>query len=365
MNSVLLHEAIYLTRGKNVAEAAILQQPKLGLENDLMRQSPTPVRRSLRTGCPGVWCKVRRVEIVALAGGVGAAKFLSGLVQAVSPSSITIIGNTGDDAVIGGLHISPDLDIVTYSLAGLVGDQGWGLAGDTDAAMSQIRTLGGDDWFHLGDRDIGTHLTRTSWLQQGVPLSEVTDRIRRGLGVEAQLIPMSDDPVRTKLTLTDGTVRGFQEYFVRHGHSEDVAEIHFQEAEKSSPAPGVLDAISEASKIIICPSNPVISIGPILAVPGIREALVSARERVSAISPIVEGAALKGPAARLLPLLGVSATASGVATVYAELASRFVLDHRDSEEATKIQALGMEPIVTETVMETPEVAKNLAEEVIR
>ncbi|MGH2689784.1 MAG: 2-phospho-L-lactate transferase, partial [Actinomycetota bacterium] len=305
------------------------------------------------------------MRVTALAGGVGAARFLRGLTGALEPSTLTVIGNTGDDAVFHGLHISPDLDTVTYTLAGLVDPAtGWGIRGDTTHALGQLETLGVDTWFRLGDRDIGTHLARTAWMAAGLPLSAVTDRMRRALGVEAAIVPMSDDPVRTSVVTAAGVVREFQEYFVRHRHEEDVAAVRFEGAARARPAPGVLEAIADADLVVVCPSNPVVSIAPILAVPGVREALAARREAVVGISPIVEGAALKGPAARLLPLTGAEVSASGVASLYTDICATFVVDRRDAAEAAKVEALGMRAAVLETVMETPEVARALAASVV-
>lgn len=305
------------------------------------------------------------MRVTALAGGVGAARFLQGLVRATDPALVTVVGNTGDDAAFHGLHVSPDLDIVTYTLAGEVdAARGWGFAGDTTRAVEQARGLGLDAWFTLGDRDLGTHLARTTWLAEGVPLSEVTDRIRRAMGVACRILPMSDDPVRTVITTAGGDEREFQEYFVRHRHAEEVAEVRFVGAAAARPAPGVLDAIRGADRVVVCPSNPVVSIGPILAVPGVRETLAARREAVVAISPIVRGAALRGPADRLLPVAGASASASGVAGLYADLCSTFVLDHRDPGEVTKVEALGVRAVALETVMSTPEVAALLAKKVL-
>jgi LPPG:FO 2-phospho-L-lactate transferase len=305
------------------------------------------------------------VRVTALAGGVGAARFLRGLTLAVDPSTVTIVGNTGDDAVFHGLHVSPDLDIVTYTLAGLVDPEtGWGIAGDTTHALGHMASLGVDTWFRLGDRDLGTHLARTTWMTEGLPLSQVTDRIRRALGVGARIVPMSDEPVRTTIVTADGLVREFQDYFVHHGHREDVAAVRFEGAEKARPAPGVIEALEEADLVVVCPSNPVVSIGPILAVPGIRAALERRRESVVAVSPIVEGMALKGPAGRLIPLLGAEVSASGVASLYRDFAATFVVDRRDPGEAPKVEALGMQAAVLETVMETPEIARSLAEAVL-
>lgn len=303
--------------------------------------------------------------VTALAGGVGAAKLLRGLVCVIDPAEVIIVGNTGDDATFHGLHVSPDLDIVTYTLAGIVDqDRGWGIRADTTHAIDQVRRLGAESWFTLGDRDLGTHLARTTWLAAGLTLSEATERIRRALGVAAGILPMSDDPVRTRVTVAGGIVRDFQEYFVRHGHSEEVVEVLFEGAGDARPAPGVLDAIRRAERILVCPSNPVVSIGPILAVPGVRDALRARRDDVVAVSPIVQGAALRGPAARLLPVVGAEASAAGVARLYADFCATFVLDQRDRAEAGRIQALDMRAIALATVMSSVEVATSLAKEIL-
>lgn len=304
------------------------------------------------------------MKVVALAGGVGAAKFLRGLVRAHPAEQVTIIGNTGDDAKIHGLHISPDLDIVLYTLAGIVGERGWGLDYDTTHALDQMRIYGAPTWFTLGDRDLGTHLARTHWLSEGMSLGEITDRIRLALGVEAKVIPMSNQRVSTKLTTAEGDERDFQEYFVKFRHSEDIRAVEFEGAENAVPAPGVLEAMKAADRIIICPSNPLLSISPILSVPGIREGLVARRDRVFAISPIVQGAALKGPAGRLLPVWGAEPSASGVAGLYSDICQNFVLDRLDAEEAEKIKSLGLEAMIVDTVMKSDEVAKEMAEAIL-
>lgn len=302
---------------------------------------------------------------VALAGGVGAAKFLRGLLAVADPHEVTIVVNTGDDAIFHGLHVSPDVDIVTYTLAGIVDPvRGWGIAWDTTHALDQIARLGIDTWFRLGDRDLAVHLARTSWLKEGLPLSKATDRIRKALGLACRILPMSDDSVGTKITTSEGVIRDFQEYFVRHRHSEDVSSVHIEGAAKAIPAPGVVEAIQEAERIIICPSNPILSIGPILAVKGIRQAMRARREDVFAISPIVQGAALKGPADKLMHLAGVTATASGVAKLYSRICANFVLDHRDADEAPEVEALDMRPMLLETIMDVPHVAEQLAKEIL-
>jgi LPPG:FO 2-phospho-L-lactate transferase len=236
--------------------------------------------------------------------------------------------------------------------------------GDTRNALDQLGALGLDTWFWLGDKDLGTHIARTMWLREGLTLSAVADRIRVALGVEARILPMSDDPVRTRFVTSAGTELDFQDYFVRRHHTDAIASVRFEGAEDARPAPGVIEAIEQAERVIICPSNPVISIGPILAVPGTRAALRAARSRVVAVSPIVQGAALRGPADRLLPVLGAEASAAGVAGLYAELCATFVVDRRDAAEAPRIEALGLRPVLLETVMETPDIAAALAKEIL-
>ncbi|MEX0791456.1 MAG: 2-phospho-L-lactate transferase, partial [Actinomycetota bacterium] len=308
--------------------------------------------------------RITTFTITALAGGVGAARFLRGLIMATRDDRVTIIGNTGDDSVMHGLHISPDLDIVAYTLGGIVDPAGWGIAGDTTGALKQLGSYGIETWFTLKDRDIGTHMARTHLLNSGLSLAEVTDRIRKGLGVNARIIPMSNDPVATKITTTGGEIRDFQEYFVKLRHSDEVAAVEFEGAGSAHPAPGVLEAIDSADLIIVCPSNPVLSIGPILSVPGIRKAIALRRADVVAISPIIAGSALKGPAARLLPVVGAEASAAGVAGLYADFCGTMVLDSADAGEADAVEALGMRAMVTRTIMHTPADAKQLAREIL-
>lgn len=303
--------------------------------------------------------------MTALAGGVGAAKFLRGLVRCIPDTDVTVVGNTGDDDAFHGLHVSPDLDTVVYTLAGIIdAGKGWGLAGDTRHALDHLGRLGVDTWFWLGDRDFGTHIARTMWLGEGLPLSAVTDRIRRGLGVGARILPMTDDPVRTRLITEAGEELDFQDYFVRRHHADPIAAVRFEGAGAAHPAPGVLNAIADAERVIVCPSNPVISIGPILAVPGVRDALRAVAPKVVAVSPIVQGAALRGPADRLLPVAGAEPSASGVAGLYADVCRTFVLDRRDPDQVAPVEALGLRAVLAETVMETPEVAAALAKEIL-
>jgi LPPG:FO 2-phospho-L-lactate transferase len=308
--------------------------------------------------------RITTLKVTALAGGVGAARFLRGLIMATRDDAVTVIGNTGDDSVMHGLHISPDLDIVSYTLAGIVDPAGWGIAGDTTNALEQMGSYGIETWFTLKDRDIGTHMARTNLLAGGLSLAEVTDRIRTGLGVNARIIPMSNDRVATKIVTTGGEVRDFQEYFVKLRHSDEVAAVEFSGADAARPAPGVLEAIESADLVIVCPSNPVLSIGPILSVPGIRQAITRRRADVVAISPIIAGSALKGPAATLLPVVGAEPTAAGVAGLYRDFCATMVLDNADAAQAAAVEALGMKAVVTQTIMHTPAVAKQLAKEIL-
>lgn len=300
--------------------------------------------------------------IAALAGGVGAARLLRGLVRVVPERDVTAVVNTGDDVVLHGLHIAPDLDTVTYTLAGVNDDErGWGLRGETWHAMEALERLGGEAWFRLGDGDLATHLFRTDRLREGATLSEVTREIVRALGVDVGVVPMSDDPVRTWVTLADGPEISFQEYFVRHRHALAIASVRFEGAARSTPAPGVLDAIAAADRVVVCPSNPIVSIGPILAVPGLADALADRRTDVVAVSPIIAGAALKGPADRMLSELGIGATVVGVARFYAEVAGTLVIDEADAPLAADVAAAGVGCVVAPTVMHTPEHAARLAE----
>jgi LPPG:FO 2-phospho-L-lactate transferase len=283
----------------------------------------------------------------------------------VPRTEITAVVNTGDDTVLHGLTICPDLDTVTYTLAGMNDDErGWGLAGETWTAMEALERLGGESWFRLGDKDLATHLYRTQRLADGAPLSEVTREITAAVGIGARLLPMSDDPVRTRLTLVDGPEIAFQEYFVRRQHSVAVASVRFDGADTCRAAPGVLDALADGDVIVICPSNPVVSIGPLLAVPGIADALRQRRSRVVAVSPIVAGAALKGPADRLMAELGVAPTVVGVAQMYAEVAGTLVIDDADAALADDVEALGLDCIVAPTVMKSVADAERLSTTVL-
>jgi LPPG:FO 2-phospho-L-lactate transferase len=303
--------------------------------------------------------------IAALAGGVGAARFLDGLVRVIPPKEVFVIGNTGDDAEIHGLHISPDLDTVVYTLAGLANPvHGWGLRGDTFHNLAALGRLGAETWFQLGDRDLATHIFRTERLRAGAKLSDVTREISAALGVTSTIVPMSDDPVRTMVDTAAGLLE-FQDYFVRRRARDAVREVRFRGSEKAKPAAGVLDAIEQADAVVFCPSNPIISIGPILAVPGIRKALEHRRGPTVAISPIVGGRALKGPAAKMMRSLKMSASALGVARFYRGLVNVFVLDKEDETQAAKVESLGIRAIVTDTIMSGLSKKKALARAVIR
>lgn len=307
---------------------------------------------------------MKRRPIVALAGGVGAARFLDGLARVVPPERLFIIGNTGDDAEIHGLHISPDLDTVTYTLAGLAHPKrGWGLRGDTFQCLEALGRLGAETWFQLGDHDLATHLYRTDRLRQGASLYEVTAEITSALGIGATIVPMSDDSVRTRICTASGELE-FQTYFVKHRARDRVAGVRFEGASEAAPAPGVIDAILRAEAIIVCPSNPFISVGPILAIPGIREALREVRERTAAISPIVGGRALKGPAAHMMKSMKMRASAAVVAHLYRDFAGVFVLDEVDRRQSDEVEALGMRPVVTNTIMSGLRERKSLAQSVI-
>jgi LPPG:FO 2-phospho-L-lactate transferase len=307
------------------------------------------------------------MKVAALAGGIGAGKFLRGLVRAVSPEDVTAIVNTGDDVIVHGLHVSPDVDSVTYWLAGLMDrERGWGRAGETFRTTEELRRLEAPGaWFGLGDLDLAVHLYRTPRLREGAPLSTVTDEIRRRLGVEARIIPMTNDTVTTRVEAADEDGRAldlhFQEYWVQRGARVEVKAVRYAGADVAGPAPGLVDSIQEADLVLICPSNPVASIDPILAVPGIREAVAARRERAVAISPIVGGAPVRGMADRLLPVVGVEVSALGVAQHYGPgLITGFVIDEVDRSAADRIEAMGLRVAVTDTIMTDDSAAERVA-----
>lgn len=301
-------------------------------------------------------------SVVALAGGVGAARFLRGLVRAVPAEAVTAIVNTGDDKVFYGLYVAPDLDIVTYTLAGLVDEErGWGLRGDSFAAIEALGRFGHETWFRLGDRDLATCLHRTLRLRDGAGLAGATDEIRRAFGVATRILPMSEDPCPTIVELSGGRRVHFEEYLVRDGAPSDVEAVDLAAARAARPAPGVCEALRRAHTILVCPSNPVVSIAPILAVPGIREAIRDSGAPVVAISPIVGGAPLKGPADRLLRAIGSEVSARGVARLYGDLARGFVLDRRDEQQLGDVEAQGLRALAVDTIMRDASAAEALAD----
>ncbi len=303
--------------------------------------------------------------ITALAGGVGAARLLRGMVEVVPPSAITAIVNTGDDTDLHGLHISPDLDTVMYTLADAINPEtGWGLAGETWQVMESLRTLGGLTWFNLGDQDLATHLYRTQRLGEGARLGVVTAELARAFGVGVSLVPVTDDPLRTRVQLADGPEVGFQEYFVRLRHQVPVSGIRFDGADRATPGPGVAEALDGGDPIVVCPSNPVVSIGPLLAVPGVLDRLRLRRDRVVGVSPIVAGAAVKGPADRLLVEMGFEASVVGVAKWYASWMHTLVIDEADAPLAAAVEAEGVRCIVAPTIMSTVERSAALARTVL-
>jgi len=299
--------------------------------------------------------------VVVLAGGVGAARFLRGVVQLVPPESLTVVVNTGDDRVFYGVHVSPDLDIVTYTLAGRIDPvRGFGLAGDRFDLIERLRALGHATWFRLGDADFANCLHRTLRLAEGRRLDEVTDELRRDHGLRFRILPMSNDPCPTFVTLSDGARVHFEEYLVRDGAPADVRAIDLSAAERARPAPGVVEAIAGADVVLVSPSNPIVSIGPIRAVPAIARALDDAACPVVAVSPIVGGLPIKGPAHTLMRAEGLEVSAKGVATLYRDWIDGFVFDARDADAAGGIEALGLGTAVLDTLMVDAEASRRVA-----
>ena len=305
------------------------------------------------------------MDIVALAGGIGASKLLLGLHRVMDPRELTVIVNTGDDIVLHGLSISPDLDIVTYTLAGQVNPgTGWGFRDETFRALTQLAIYGRSEWFHLGDRDLATHIHRTAMLRAGATLSEVADSIRQALGVQARIFPMCDQPVPTMIESSQGRLH-FQEYLVQRRAEPTVHSISFDGIERARPAAGVLEALEGACSMVICPSNPLISIGPILAVPGIREAMRKRRTHVVAVCPIVGGKSLKGPSDQMLAQLGHDVSALGVARMYQDICGTFVIDPIDSALGPAVESLGVEVVIHPTVMRNLEDKEILARKILQ
>jgi len=317
--------------------------------------------------------------IAVLAGGVGAARLLRGLVDVVPPEEVTAIVNTGDDMVLHGLAISPDIDTVTYTLADAIDpERGWGLRDESWQAMEALSRYGGVTWFRLGDRDLATHLYRTQRLGDGAGLAAVTAEVAAAWGLGLRIVPVTEQPLRTMLTLAAdesgaavvgvgvdaGEEISFQDYFVRLQHAVPVADVRFAGAEAARPAPGVLAAIAGADTVVVAPSNPIVSIGPVMAVPGIRDAVAARRDDVVAVSPLVAGRALKGPADRLLRELGHEDSVVGVARLYAPFVGTLVIDNADADLADGVRAAGLRCIVTDTIMRDPAATAALCEVVL-
>lgn len=302
--------------------------------------------------------------LVLLTGGTGGAKVVQGVCHEVDPAGVTIICNTADDFILHGLHISPDLDTILYTLAGLSdAAKGWGIQHDTFTVLAQLEKLGGETWFKLGDKDIATHITRTRLLREGLTLTAVTDRLRKTLGVQAAILPMSNDTIESRVETSDGEI-SFQEYFVKQRWQPEVKNVFYSGIEHSRPAPGLLQAIGEASGIVICPSNPVTSIGPILAIPGIMDTLKKVAAPVVAISPILGELAISGPAHKLMAARGMEPSAFGVAKAYADFLDVFVVDHRDENASAKIAELGIEVVRSSIIMNSLADKRRLARQAL-
>lgn len=299
--------------------------------------------------------------VVVLAGGVGGARFLRGLVRVREATEVTAIVNVGDDLDHLGLHVCPDLDSITYWLAGVVHpEQQWGRADESHTVATELQRFGHEPWFTLGDRDLATHLHRTARLRDGATLSEVTTEMAAAFGVEVRLLPATDDAVETRIATSDGRDLHFQEYWVRERARPEVASVRLAGAEQARPAPGVLEAIATAEVVLLAPSNPVVSIDTILAIPGLRDAVTATRAPVVGISPIVGGSVVRGMADRLLPAVGTEVSALGVARHYGPILDGWVIDDRDAALAADVRALGLDCAVTDTMMDDAEVAAALA-----
>jgi len=291
-------------------------------------------------------------KITCLAGGVGAAKLLQGLSRIIPQKDITVIVNTGDDIELHGLHISPDIDIVVYTLAGIIDEaKGWGIKDDTLNCLNTLHRYGAETWFNLGDKDLATHLCRTKLLKEGFSASEVTARLSQQLGLRETIIPMTNDKFETRI-LTNQSEMHFQEYMVKFGMQREVVGVRFEGGDRAKPCQEALNAIHKASGIIICPSNPIVSIGTILSVKGIREALQATEAKIVAISPIIAGTAVKGPAEKLMRALGIEVSAVGVANLYKDFLDVFILDNVDKQQKERVEALGIKAVVTDTLMKT-------------
>ena len=302
--------------------------------------------------------------IVVLTGGTGGAKLIEGLSHAIDAAQLTVVCNTADDFILHGLNISPDLDTIMYTLAGMSDRaKGWGIQNDSFTVLTQLEKLGAETWFKLGDRDIATHITRTRLLHAGLKLSDVTDQLRNSLGIKTRIVPMSDETIATRVKTREGEI-SFQEYFVKQGWQAEVKNVFYAGVEKSRPAPGVLAAIQSAAGIIICPSNPVTSIGPILAVPGIRDALKRVSVSIVGVSPIIGESAISGPAHKLMAAQGMEASALDVAQGYADFVDQFVIDNADEPLTKKLETLGIGVVKTSIRMKTLADKQALARQVL-
>jgi len=307
---------------------------------------------------------VAATKIACLAGGVGAAKFLQGLAHVIPKKDITIVVNTGDDIELHGMHISPDLDIIMYTLAGVVDEaKGWGVKDDTFNCLSMLQRYGCETWFNLGDKDLATHICRTQFLKKGFSLAEVTAKLCQMLGIQETILPMTNDRFETRILTDKGEIH-FQEYMVKHGMQDQVLGVRFEGDEQAKPCSEALDAILEASGVIVCPSNPIVSIGTILSVKGFRDALVKTEAKVVAISPIIAGTVVKGPAEKLMRSLGMEVSAFSVANLYKDFLDTFVLDMVDKEQKTHVEALGIRAVVTDTLMKALDDKVRLAKVVL-
>ena len=304
------------------------------------------------------------MKVAALAGGVGGSKLALGLYRVMEPRDLTIISNTGDDIVMHGLHVSPDPDILIYTLADVVNpDHGWGFRDESFRVAEGLARYGRPVWFQLGDRDLATHIHRTAMLAEGATLSQSIDSIRRALGVKTRILPMSDEPVPTILETNEGRMH-LQDYFVRRKCEPTLRSIEFSGADSAEPAPGVIEAIENAELLVITPSNPLISIGPILAVPGIRDALQAKRARAVAVSPLVGGKSLKGPSDKMMAELGYDVSAAGVAQLYEDFCGAFILDQSDADQRSAIESLHIKPVMLPTIMRTLEDKERLARSIL-
>jgi LPPG:FO 2-phospho-L-lactate transferase len=305
------------------------------------------------------------MSVVALSGGVGGAKLADGLYQALEPDTLTLIVNTGDDFDHHGLRICPDIDTALYTLAGIANEAtGWGVANDTWTALDMLRRYGVDTWFQVGDRDFATHILRTERLRAGATLSEAVAEMAVALGIHAAILPMADEPVPTVVRTPAGGL-AFQEYFVRRRHEDDALDVRYEGADAAHPAVGTPKALAEAEVILLCPSNPFVSLGPILAVAGMRDLVRSATAPRVAVSPIIGGKALKGPADRMLATMGHEVSAWGVAAWYGDLLDGMVIDAQDALLAPRIEALGLRTLVTNTIMASVEDRVQLARDVLQ